>query len=398
MWARKPRTTAAMRSLDVDVPKTISSVLSTHDFRGRKDLIEKVFTEDVKFWHLFFQTVNRKELFGVYQMWGFYNFWIGVKYTRVVPDRKNHRVVIDLIETINVWWNIFPYLGIPIHLNMHVVLGTDPHPDASTKDELIFTYQEDHIFWVESALALNPILTLGLGPLCLKYLRPVAGSAYAAIGNLVYSRDLDVPNHLKRQPKTKGFQNIEKDIVDAIHVAYGGAAKAKWDCSQQMYSEEAEFWHPLFIVKGKENIFGAHMFWSFINRRTNAKVKRIVLGENDDLVMVDLEQQYWPYLWHPAWPPLAIWVHVILTLKKADTDRFSKVIVKHEDHILWVESLVLRNLGPVSRLYDIVIRRYIGIFFCWLGNSIYQMLLFLSHAADMFWEEFTTAKNAPAQS
>ena len=59
-----------MRSLDVDVPKTISSVLSTHDFRGRKDLIEKVFTEDVKFWHLFFQTVNRKELFGVYQMWG----------------------------------------------------------------------------------------------------------------------------------------------------------------------------------------------------------------------------------------------------------------------------------------------------------------------------------------
>ena len=49
-----------------------------------------------------------------------------------------------------------------------------------------------------------------------------------------------------------------------------------------------------------------------------------MLGENDDLVMVDLEQQYWPYLWHPAWPPLAIWVHVILTLKKADTDSSSK--------------------------------------------------------------------------
>lgn len=31
---------------------------------------------------------------------GFYNFWIGVDYTRVVPDRKNHRVVVDLIETI----------------------------------------------------------------------------------------------------------------------------------------------------------------------------------------------------------------------------------------------------------------------------------------------------------
>ena len=31
---------------------------------------------------------------------GSFNFWIGVDYTRVVPDRKNHRVVVDLIETI----------------------------------------------------------------------------------------------------------------------------------------------------------------------------------------------------------------------------------------------------------------------------------------------------------
>ena len=51
-----------------------------------------------------------------------------------------------------------------------------------------------------------------------------------------------------------------------------------------------------------------------------------------------------------------------------------KVITKHEDHILWVESLVLRNLGPISRLYDSTIRRYIGMFFCWLGNTIYQTL------------------------
>ncbi len=49
-----------------------------------------------------------------------------------------------------------------------------------------------------------------------------------------------------------------------------------------------------------------------------------VLGEHDDLVMVDLEQQYWPYVWYPAWPPLAIWVHVILTLDKADTHSSSK--------------------------------------------------------------------------
>lgn len=59
-----------MRSLESDVPETISRVLSTHDWRNRKQLIEKVFVPESKFWHLFFQTVNRRELFGVYQMWG----------------------------------------------------------------------------------------------------------------------------------------------------------------------------------------------------------------------------------------------------------------------------------------------------------------------------------------
>lgn len=49
-----------------------------------------------------------------------------------------------------------------------------------------------------------------------------------------------------------------------------------------------------------------------------------VLGEHDDLVLVDLEQQFWPYLWYPGWPPLAIWVHIILTLDKADTDQSSE--------------------------------------------------------------------------
>ena len=44
-----------------------------------------------------------------------------------------------------------------------------------------------------------------------------------------------------------------------------------------------------------------------------------VLGEHDDIAMVDLEQQYWPYFWWPGWAPLAIWVHIILTLENADS-------------------------------------------------------------------------------
>lgn len=59
-----------MRTLESDVPKAISSVLSTHEFQKRKELIESLFVPHCKFWHLFFQTMSRRELFGVYQMWG----------------------------------------------------------------------------------------------------------------------------------------------------------------------------------------------------------------------------------------------------------------------------------------------------------------------------------------
>ena len=55
-----------------------------------------------------------------------------------------------------------------------------------------------------------------------------------------------------------------------------------------------------------------------------------------------------------------------------------KVIVKHEDHVLWVESLLLRNLGPFSRFYDHTIRRLNGNLFCFMGNAIYTVLVYLS--------------------
>ena len=45
---------------------------------------------------------------------------------------------------------------------------------------------------------------------------------------MAYSRDVDVPQHQKRKAKRKGFINIEHDITDAIHVAYGGTAQQKY--------------------------------------------------------------------------------------------------------------------------------------------------------------------------
>lgn len=112
-----------MHSLAEDVPCAITNVLSTHDWRGRKQLIDSMFLDDVHFWHLFHDCKNKRELFGVYQTWGeaaavlgckrsfwpplvriyrlvgAYNFWIGVRYQRVIPDRKRQQVVVDLEET-----------------------------------------------------------------------------------------------------------------------------------------------------------------------------------------------------------------------------------------------------------------------------------------------------------
>ena len=56
-----------------------------------------------------------------------------------------------------------------------------------------------------------------------------------------------------------------------------------------------------------------------------------------------------------------------------------KVIVKHEDHILWVESLLMRNLGPVSRFFNRTVRRQNGRFFCFLGNFIYAALAWVTN-------------------
>lgn len=67
---QRPTFRHTMHSLAEDVPRAITNVLSTHDWRGRKQLIDQVYVDQVHFWHLFHDCRNRRELFGVYQMWG----------------------------------------------------------------------------------------------------------------------------------------------------------------------------------------------------------------------------------------------------------------------------------------------------------------------------------------
>lgn len=51
-----------------------------------------------------------------------------------------------------------------------------------------------------------------------------------------------------------------------------------------------------------------------------------------------------------------------------------KVIVKHEDHVLWIESLLLYNLGPFSHFYGKTVRRRVGQAFSIIGNTVYSVL------------------------
>lgn len=89
-----------------------------------------------------------------------------------------------------------------------------------------------------------------------------------------------------------------------------------------MYSDDAEFWHPLFVVKGREQIFGAHMFWASINRRTNAHIKRIGTSHGHWTLCGDLK------------PPSG---HLLLSVHAL---RFSKYVAKSVKTYLTTSALL----------------------------------------------------------
>lgn len=57
-----------MQSLREGVPMTIAHILESHNWRRRKDLVDKVFTPDAEFWHPFFIVRSRHEILGIYQV------------------------------------------------------------------------------------------------------------------------------------------------------------------------------------------------------------------------------------------------------------------------------------------------------------------------------------------
>jgi hypothetical protein len=367
-----------MQNLAEDVPRTITQVLESTNWRSRKEVIERVFAPDADFWHIIHLCHGRKEILGVYEMWGAYNTKIDVDYHRVVPDRKTQTVVVDLTETCRIWWAIPTWFGVPLRLYIHVIMHT-----KNTDQGYVFTYQEDHILWLESLLYLNPILTLGFGPTIFRdIIRPNAGKLYANLGNAWYQKvakslapQQDQTGKARMSP---GIRNPETDLREAMTIAYAGSPKDRQELGMRLYKEDAEFWHPFCIVRGRENIIGVWQFWCSINSYLRANIRRTVVSQYQDLVLVDIEHQFKPFLWPFFLPPITLWVHAVLTLEPLPGALGGFQIVKHEDHVLWVESLLLRNLGPLSHLYDKVVRRLIGLFFCFIGNMIYNTMAWLS--------------------
>ena len=85
-------------SLAEDVPRAITNVLSTYNWRDRKQLIDTVFSDDVHFWHLFHHCKNKRELFGVYQMWGEVASVFGCKQSFWPPSLRLYRLQVLIIS------------------------------------------------------------------------------------------------------------------------------------------------------------------------------------------------------------------------------------------------------------------------------------------------------------
>ncbi len=54
-----------------------------------------------------------------------------------------------------------------------------------------------------------------------------------------------------------------------------------------------------------------------------------------------------------------------------------KLISRHEDHIMWEESLLMRNLGPFSSFFHDYFRPFMGYVFATAGNLIFNFLTWL---------------------
>ena len=83
-----------------------------------------------------------------------------------------------------------------------------------------------------------------------------------------------------------------------------------------------------------------------------------------------------------TWPELTCAKHVVLVYTGTASSHCvryvaGKLISRHEDHIMWEESLLLRNLGPFSSVFHDILRPFMGKVFATAGTLIYHFLVWL---------------------
>lgn len=352
---------------------TIAKILESHNWRRRKDLVDKVFTPDAVFWHPFFIVQGRQEILGIYQLWGANNYRIDVTYDRIVPDAEHNVVVVDLLETVRVWWFPLTWVGIPTNFILHTIFDVE-----KTTEGFVYTRQEDHALVLESLMYCNPVATLGLPYLLKNYLSPLVGNLAAASGNLLH-RKFGAPSKQPQNQKSRvGMTDLFKELSKAMEIIGCGNDAHRIHTMNGVYTDDLTFWHPFMSVSGKQDMLGVVRLWTFLNTHLEVDTRRVVPSHKEDVMLIDLERRFRPWLWPFFLPPIALWVHVIVHLVDAPGPNGGKLISRHEDHIMWEESLLLRNLGPFSTFFYNQVRPFTGKLFSTVGNLIYHFLLWLN--------------------
>lgn len=230
---------------------------------------------------------------------------------------------------------------------------------------------------MESLLYSNPMLTLGLPYLLKHYICPASGRLAAACGNFLH-KAVRAPSKQPLQQKPRiGMMDLTRELSKAMEIIGAGNDAHRVHVMDSVYTDDVTFWHPALTVAGKQDMLGVARLWTFLFKDLEVDTRRVVSSYKEDVMLIDLERRFRPRLCPFFFPPVVLWVHVIVHLVDAPGSHGGKLINRHEDHIMWEESLLLRNLGPFSSVFRDVFRPFMGKVFSTAGTLIYHFLVWL---------------------
>ena len=70
-------------------------------------------------------------------------------------------------------------------------------------------------------------------------------------------------------------EQYEQDLRRVVQLGFHATFDERRKLAKAMYAPDAEFWHPLAIVRGHKRIAGIYQLWCTLNRRVEADVTRV---------------------------------------------------------------------------------------------------------------------------